>query len=432
MSTIGSRLLYRSATGLEKAAADVDGDRITEINAELIKDVWDPDAIPFDLLPYLSWAMGVEYWNDKWSETTKREWTKVQWLFKSIRGTADGLRMAVHFAGRDVSRWGYNVDAITRRPQTIFSGPSLTKAQREAWLAALPQVRAWRVREQGIASPWKTFYGASNDLRMHDRRFCLGGLTFSPDTSTPTTHASTPSTALSRLKRRVRWVENGVETDTRTTEFGNYFRVHRSGTEDGKIFSGRPVNSARHYIPSDAWKRLLTIQPEASLPWRRSVSPSLQAVTSEPERVKISGVRDHKVFSGFPLWNAYFVPTDASMRIYQRYAVLDPSVHAVRRSPVQFMGVGRYGFPAFTAWADVRVGNVRNRWAAGIGYFVPRNKFWIPHNGEPLRQTRYAAVASKALRDKILLRVGPRPRFIAGGRPVLADIDTMIIGRPYP
>ena len=122
-TNLGSRLLYRTSTGLEKALADVDGDRITDTAAELIQAIWDPWACPLRLLPYLAWAVGVEYWNDDWSETTKRAWVAYQLEFKSTRGTRRALEMAVDYAGRDVSRWGYEVIKVTTRPQKVFSGP---------------------------------------------------------------------------------------------------------------------------------------------------------------------------------------------------------------------------------------------------------------------------------------------------------------------
>jgi phage tail P2-like protein len=63
--------------------ADVDATRLMEIEAELVKYTWDPYLCPTPLLPYLAWAMGVNFWNDRWSETTKRAWIAEQWDFKA-------------------------------------------------------------------------------------------------------------------------------------------------------------------------------------------------------------------------------------------------------------------------------------------------------------------------------------------------------------
>lgn len=413
---LGSQLLYRAHSGFEGALADTESERLIPLPAELVHDIWDPVAAPIRLLPYLAWAFGVEYWDDNWRESTKRNWVGYQLTFKSVRGTARALYDIISYAGRDISRNGYTLDRITTRPQQVFSGPSLTKAEREAWLQRLPQVRVWRMRESGIAPEFKSFYGASNRLRQHNKRFCFGVC------------APTPSTAIQRLRRRVRWIENGVETDIHTTEFGSYFQIHRSGIAGRRVFSNQTFHRRHCYIPSDAWKRLLTIRPVPQLPWRTALTPTLQAISAEPEIVKVSGLRKHSVFNNTPM-HGFFVPTSAPYRLFQRYAVLDPTIHAFRRHPCQFMGVGRYGFPPFTAWLDVSVRSKVSPWAAGFGFHHPRLKFWLPHDGRPMARVRQAARNAKSLRDKILIRMGRRLPFTAGGTPVLAGISTVTANR---
>jgi hypothetical protein len=98
------------------------------------------------------------------------------------------------------------VRKIERPPMHAFSGPSLTKEQRQAWLASLPQVRVFRLHEHGFFTRFKSFYGSSQRNSFFERPFAV------------------PSTALSRLHRRAIWVINGVETDTRVTEFGSFFQ----------------------------------------------------------------------------------------------------------------------------------------------------------------------------------------------------------------
>ena len=139
----GSATLYRDHSGLEGAIADTDALRLIGTDAELVKETWDPYLCPTPLLPYLAWAMGVNFWNDRWAEETKRAWIAAQWEFKALRGTDAGVDMVVDFAGRDISPFGYSVNSITTAPQKLFSGPSLSVAAREAWPADLPQVRVY-------------------------------------------------------------------------------------------------------------------------------------------------------------------------------------------------------------------------------------------------------------------------------------------------
>jgi len=117
-------ILYRTATGLEKAIVDVGGGRIIAIPAELIRDMWDPWRVSPENLPVLAWAMQAQLWEDDWPENTKREWIAEQWLYQSLRGTRRGIEMALHVMGRDFTCPDcYKlVDELTA-PQGFFAIP---------------------------------------------------------------------------------------------------------------------------------------------------------------------------------------------------------------------------------------------------------------------------------------------------------------------
>jgi phage tail P2-like protein len=417
----GSAVLHPAATGLEKAMADTDAVRLIAIYAEAIIDVWDPYKIRLANLPYLAWAMGVNLWDDAWRETTKRTWVARQWEFKSLRGTANGMRMAIDYVGRDVSPDGYQVLGFTTPPQQVFSGPSLTREEREAWLASLPQIRIWRIYERGTASFGKAFYGGVGIGRLHNHRFCLGA-------ARAKASVAIPSTAIERLKRRARYIVRGRETDVTVSEFGSYWRVHLRSQEDSKVFCDRSV-SRRFYIPSDAAKRLITVMPRERLAWRSPVWASLEPITAEPERIVINGRRGYRVFCDGPMRRrAFYIPSDAWSRIYSRFAINDGSSEVQRRRPVQFMGVGRYGFPKYTAWVRVSLRSTRKR-GVFSGIAVHR-RFYLPRDPTPVRRARAAAMASKKLVDRVLLELGPVPRFVAG-RPFIAGVDSFVVGRSF-
>jgi phage tail P2-like protein len=419
----GSRILYLASTGLERAMADVDAERLIRIYAEAVLDVWDPYRIALRNLPYLAWAMGVNLWDDDWRETTKRTWVARQWGFKSLRGTEAGIRMAVDYVGRDVSPWGYQVTKITAPPQRVYSGPSLTREEREAWLALMPQVRVWRVQERGTAAFGKLFYGGSGTGRQHDHRFCIGG-----PADDPKLRAATPSTALSRLHRRARYVVRGQETDITVSEFGTYWRLHLRGVAGQKVFTDRPIGPDRFFIPSDAASRLITVMPRERLSWRSPVWASIEPVTSEPERIVINGTRRRSVFCDVPMRHrAYYAPSDAWARIFERYAINDGSVELQKRRPVQFMGTGRYGFPKYTAWVGASLRSKRKR---AVFDGPPNRQFFLPHDGTPVVRAKRAVLASKKLVDRILLELGPVPRFVAG-RPFIAGVDNFVVGHAF-
>ncbi|KRQ99279.1 phage tail protein I [Bradyrhizobium valentinum] len=368
-----------------------------------------PYEVPSQFLAHLGFELSVDIWERTWRETRKRAVVANALLLQMKKGTAYCLREYARYADAEVTR-------IERPPMRVFSGKSLTKADREAWLATLPQVRVWHVRDSVPAAPRKAFYGGrAPSARLHSARFYLNW------------PALIPSTALERLGRRARWIVDGVETDTRVTNVGSIFRLHLPAPAALRVFANR-VAGRRYYEPSTARTRLLSIRPKAALPWRSAVTPGLQAVDSEPETIRNPGTRGFATYCDLPAGlKAFFVPSSAPMRVYERYAVLDGR-SAARRAAVQFMGVGRYGFPTHTAWAHVSVYSKRNRHQAGEG-ITARRRFWMPHNPLPLEKVRSALAASKRLSDRIKMVTGPVPPFIAGGRPVLAGIDSVIVSR---
>jgi hypothetical protein len=399
-------LLPRNSSALERVLSSAGARMQTlPVDIDLLKR---PLDVPAQFLPHLAFELSVDVWKKRWSETRQRAVTAAALILQTKKGTAYCLREYARYADAEVIK-------IERPPMRVFSGKSLTKAEREAWLATLPQIRLWRISEVGAAGAHKAFLGGRSSLRLRSPRFCFGW------------PAPTPSTALLRLKARARWVVNGVETDIRVSNVGTAFRLHMPGLAGLRVFCDRPV-AGRFYIPSDARFRLVTVAPAARLPWRSAVTPSLQAVTSEPERVVVPGARGHSVYCGMPA-GAFFVPSSASLRIYNRFAVYDGRSPA-RRAAVQFMGVGRYGFPLHTAHVSISIPGKRNPLAAGDGIAGFRRRYWIPHDPARLAEARIAVAASKRLSDRIKFRIGPVRRFVASGKPILAGIDRLIVGRP--
>lgn len=399
----------RNATMLVKTLASA-GKRMDAIPVEIDK-LKDPLAIPRQFLPHIAFEYSTDVWSAKrWPEQRRRAVADAAILLHRLKGTAYALKEYARYADAKVI-------SIEKPPMGVFSGPSLTVAQREAWLANLPQIRLWAFREATTAPQWKAFLGSNKVGHLRSVMFCLGG------------PAPTPSTAITRLGRRAKWVVGGSETDTTVANVGSNYQLRLSGKAGDRVFSGDPSGAAEYFIPSDAWKRLVSIAPKARLPWRSAVTPSLQAVTSEPERVVVPGTAGNSVFCDEPCGMGFFVPTSAPMRIYERYPVLGPDT-TPRRPTCQFMGEGRYGFPAHTAHVRVSLPGKRSEVAAGEGITALRKRYWIPHDPQPLIDLCLAASAAKRLSDKVGLRLGPERRFIAGGKPFIAGTDSYIVGRP--
>jgi Phage tail protein (Tail_P2_I) len=145
LADAGSQLIYRQATGLEKALADVDAYNLTRTYAELVRDQWDPYAINYRNLGYLAWAMGVNLWEADWDETFRRWWVANQWTMKYERGSLLGISDFLNAAGSNSRTCPYGIKVMSAivPPAKFFPGKSSTAADRAAYLARFPQLRLY-------------------------------------------------------------------------------------------------------------------------------------------------------------------------------------------------------------------------------------------------------------------------------------------------
>jgi phage tail P2-like protein len=160
LADAGSQLIYRQATGLEKALADVDAYNLTRTYAELVRDQWDPYAVDYRNLGYLAWAMGVNLWEADWDETTRRWWVANQWTMKYERGSLLGMSDYLKAAGSNTLTcpYGLEIKSAIVPPAKFFPGKSSTAADRAAYLARFPQLRVYPYVARALL-PYNCFSG---------------------------------------------------------------------------------------------------------------------------------------------------------------------------------------------------------------------------------------------------------------------------------
>nr|DAN54404.1 MAG TPA: tail protein [Bacteriophage sp.] len=61
----------------------------------VVSGLWNPDRIPAHLLPYLAWALSVDYWNDTWDEQRKRDVIKSAYRTHKYKGTNGAIEEAL-------------------------------------------------------------------------------------------------------------------------------------------------------------------------------------------------------------------------------------------------------------------------------------------------------------------------------------------------
>jgi hypothetical protein len=235
-------------------------------------------------------------------------------------------------------------------------------------------VRVYFYYVTGTAGPAKAFLGSQYGTNTKSRNFYLSGMFM------------VPSEALHHLQRKATWNVNGVDTDTPVTDFGNYYQLHFSGQAGLRVFDNTPSSAGKFFIPSSAWRRIVTVMPQTMTPWRIPVGPTLQ-----PELVAEPVQRGLSVYTGSNLVHGtgslmshqnYFIPSTSKYRLFERYAVFDGSTALERPNAVH--GRRHLRFPPHTAIMHVSVPSKRSPFAASSdGVFIPKARFWIPHDPEP-------------------------------------------------
>ncbi len=73
--------------------------RLADVDAGALRRLWDPDACPVTLLPWLAWALSVDEWDPSWPEDRKREVIRSAFAVHRVKGTLAAIRQALTAAG---------------------------------------------------------------------------------------------------------------------------------------------------------------------------------------------------------------------------------------------------------------------------------------------------------------------------------------------
>jgi len=90
-------LLPPNATPLERRLSEVAAD-LERARAPL-HTLWDAQRAPAGVLPWLGWAVGVDHWDRRWSEQTKRDAIAEAIPVRRLRGTVWAVRRALEVLG---------------------------------------------------------------------------------------------------------------------------------------------------------------------------------------------------------------------------------------------------------------------------------------------------------------------------------------------
>jgi hypothetical protein len=441
ISAPGAKLLYRNATGLEKAMADVDGERLIGTYAEIIHDQWDPFAISLNNLPYLAYAMGALLWEEGWSESTQREWTERQFEYKSLRGTPDGISMALKYSGRDFSPpQGYTIQEMLRPPQGFWASPSMSKEAFDFWIKLMPELRITFYEGVGWDSEdvlfcgdggagW--FVGLDDGEALHGRKAFL----------------------------RVRGKDIPLQIYTFTKEINSevsidYERVCIPGIAGPAYMQDDFVNDEQFVCAETLVPQLVTIRIDGSYDHEQSAL-HLDTVVPGMEPIDVRYTRDSDIgwANGFffvndwpdsrntlpeddphpehpiepvdpphpehpivPKWPPYDPVVfyadagyDAARMLADRVFLHDPEIMGVITGGISYVGVDYVSWPAYTAdlMIDLHMNDDLWSWFADEGYLNDDNYFASHVDMADFDRACRAVVVSQALRDRVRTAFDP-------------------------
>lgn len=107
MASVFVSKLPPSASKMERMMEQVFWEELALIERD-IRNFYDPYQCRVDLLPYLAWEMSVDYWDENWSEQTKRDVIAASNPIHTTKGTRYALDKSIESIrddGLSVTEW---------------------------------------------------------------------------------------------------------------------------------------------------------------------------------------------------------------------------------------------------------------------------------------------------------------------------------------
>ncbi|MCG6350529.1 phage tail protein I [Vibrio fluvialis] len=107
MASVFVSKLPPSASKMERVMEQVFWEELALIERD-IRNFYDPYQCRVDLLPYLAWEMSVDYWDENWSEQTKRDVIAASNPIHTSKGTRYALDKSIESIrddGLSVTEW---------------------------------------------------------------------------------------------------------------------------------------------------------------------------------------------------------------------------------------------------------------------------------------------------------------------------------------
>ncbi|MGK0657664.1 phage tail protein [Methylococcus sp. S2T] len=384
----------RDARGL---ALDALIERISRLDQSALL-VYLVDQADSSALPHLAdqfHVMGLEGWDTVSTDTERRALIKSAIAYHRLKGTLAGLAWAGSRVGLSILR------AITP-PAKTYLAPTLTRAERDAFLSGYPQLRLYRYRTRGvrIGSGW---YCGAAFVRGHhypvvtDAILRLGWRAFLWHTS----GEETPVTTLVREIQRA-----GAEAELSLA-------IRKPGSAGLGTYPGRLVPRS-YLVQQDGGGRLFNVRLSTPyLDFDESVHTHAVRPGLDPIDIRYTTIAEQGIEHGVMLGRfvaGHLADNGARDRLYRRFHLFDPAVPVPRRGRSTHVGAMKLGMPAYTA--ELAVSMPARRSPRLIGRFA--TGYWAPASVSRLERGREAMALAAAFRDRVWLDTHTRKQVRAG------------------
>jgi phage tail P2-like protein len=111
-----SDLLPHNATTQERALDDATA-RISDVQV-IVREIWNPDDCPENVLPWLAWAFSIDTWSPEWTDDQKRAAIKSTIEVQEIKGTIGAVRQSLAAASLAARVVEWHRDDVIGDPYT--------------------------------------------------------------------------------------------------------------------------------------------------------------------------------------------------------------------------------------------------------------------------------------------------------------------------
>lgn len=114
-----SDLLPSNATAQERALAETVA-RVSDVPV-VVREVWNPDTAPENVLPWLAWAFSVDDWDTDWTGEQKRNVIKESVYSQRIKGTIGAVKKQLAALGYDMQIVEWFKQQPVGQPYTFYA-----------------------------------------------------------------------------------------------------------------------------------------------------------------------------------------------------------------------------------------------------------------------------------------------------------------------